>query len=180
MIEKYDVVGTERTELGRFAIRLDTIRKGEKEYPYSYIESKDSVAILAEVEKKFVLIKQYRHSVKEQVLEIPGGTLEEGEEPIEVAKREMLEETGYELENIVLFGSFYPSVGSSYERCYLYYAECGKKREQHLEPLEYLNVELLSKEEIESAIVNNELQQSMALVAWMKYKLIKAEQENVD
>lgn len=170
---KYKVVRTERAELGRFAIRLDTVRKAGKDYPYSYMEGQDSVAVLGRKDDRFVFIRQYRHSVMEHTLEIPGGAVEHGEDALETAMREMREETGYELRNMKPMGCFYPSVGSSDEKCYLFYGECGEKRNQLLEPLEELFVELLTYEQVEQAIIRNELQHSMALVIWLKYRLIR-------
>lgn len=170
--KRYTVVKTERTALGRFAIRLDTIKEGNNEYPYSFIEANDSVAILAEADGKFVLIRQYRHSVKEYILEIPGGSIERNEDPKEAAKRELLEETGYEACSIISFGSFYPTVGSSYERCHLYYAKCKKREKQHLDPLEYLEVELTSSADLEKMINEGTFLHSMGLVAWLKYKML--------
>lgn len=169
--KKYCVVRTKRAVLGRFAIRLDIVKEGGKEHPYSYVEAKDSVAVLAEAGGRFVLIRQYRHSVGEYVLEIPGGSLEEGEDPAEAAGRELLEETGYVAGRMVPLGSFYPSVGSIRERCHLFYAECAGRGRQALEPLEYLAVEHMDAEAIEAAIAAGELVHSMALAAWLKYRL---------
>ena len=170
--KKYNVVKSERTALGRFAIRLDTVKEGNNEYPYSFIEASDSVAILAEADGMFVLIRQYRHSVNEYLLEIPGGSMDINEDPKEAVKRELLEETGYEAHSIIPLGSFYPTVGSSYERCYLYYTKSKKKREQHLEPLEYLEVELTSSVDLEKMIKEGTFLHSMGLVAWLKYKML--------
>ncbi len=180
MKKQYDVIKTERAALGRFAIRLDTVSECGKEYPYSYIEMKDCVAVLAEVDKKFVLIRQYRHSLKKYILEIPGGSLHADEKPEEAASRELLEETGYKADKMYFLGSFYPSAGSSNDCCYLYYVKCNEKIEQQLEPLEYVTIELLGQRDIEQAISDGELKHSMALVAWLKYKLNKVGERDAD
>ena len=56
-----------------------------------------------------VLIKQYRHGVQKTVWEFPGGIVEDGENPLDGAKRELLEETGYASADVVQVGKFYPN-----------------------------------------------------------------------
>lgn len=167
----YNVVDSERVELGRFAIQYDTIEEGGKEYPYSYVEFKECVGILPFVDDHILLINQYRHSLKKDVLEIPGGSLEKGEDPKACAIRELREETGYECKEIHSLGFFYPSPGASNEKCYLFYAVCGKHSDTQLEPLERINQVVVATGEFERLIRNNEFQHSMGIVAWMKYKL---------
>lgn len=171
MKKKYHVIRTDKTSLGRFSIRLDTVWENGREYPYSYVEIKDSVAVLACYEQKFIWIRQYRHSAGDYFWEIPGGAVEEGETPDAAARRELFEETGYMAESLNAMGIFYPSAGSSNEKCFLYYAQCDKSEKQKLEPLEYLTVELMSTIEIEMKIMKGEIVHSMALVAWLKYRL---------
>lgn len=179
MENRYNVVSTRRTVLGRFSIRLDIVEKEGSGYPYSFIEAKNSVAVLARMDDRFVLIRQYRHSIQKYILEIPGGSIENGEVPKQAAKREFLEETGYEAENIIPLGSFYPTAGSSSERCWLYYAECGSKSGQRLDPLESLIVELVQEKELEYKIMKGEFVHGAGLAAWLKYKLT-VEGRNVD
>lgn len=169
-MEEYDVIKTEQVELGRFRITLDTVRKDGNEYPYSYVDLKDSVAVLAKRGEEFVFINQYRHSIKKYTLEIPGGAIEDGDSPELTARRELQEETGFSATGLRLLGIYYPSVGVANEKCYLFFAECKEQGDRKLEPLEKLSVRFMTAEEIEDAIQSNELMHGMALVAWLKYK----------
>lgn len=56
-----------------------------------------------------ILIRQYRHGVREILWEIPGGAVDKGEDPMEGVKRELLEETGYAAPEFVQVGKLYPN-----------------------------------------------------------------------
>ena len=69
-------------------------------------------------EGKVVLIRQFRHGMEETKLEIPGGAVEVGEaNPMEAARRELLEETGYAAETLVSLGSVAPNPAIQNNRC---------------------------------------------------------------
>ena len=102
--ERYHVTNTTIKRLGRFQIHLDTINKDNKEYHYSYVEQKDSVGVLAFDGDKIILVYQYRHSIKGTEYEIPGGGIETNENPVDVAIREMMEETGFAVDSIEELG----------------------------------------------------------------------------
>ena len=66
------------------------------------------------------MVKQYRLGTKDFSLEIPGGMLNEGDDPAGAAARELLEETGYGGEEPILLGVLHPNPAMQTNRCYTY------------------------------------------------------------
>ena len=91
---------------GPFALREDTIRFPDgAEAVYTVLANPDSAFIVPYLDNgDTVLVRQWRHAWEESSWEVPAGTFNEGEEPIECAKRELAEETG-------LVGARYTSLG---------------------------------------------------------------------
>lgn len=171
MSERYNIKDTIETEIGRFRIVQHLVDVNGKEYPYSFVDVKDSVAVLAKEQDRFIFLKQYRKTINDITLEIPGGAIDENETPEHAALRELQEETGFTAAKILLLGDFYPTIGISNERCHLYYVECRDCEKIKLEPLEQISVIKMSEQEVEDNIASGELMHSMALVAWLKYKM---------
>jgi len=78
-------------------------------------------------DKEVLLVEQYRKAVESKTLEIPAGTLEEGESPEECAKRELIEETGFQASKLDKLIDFYPSPGFSSEIIHIFKASGLKK-----------------------------------------------------
>ena len=70
-----------------------------------------------------IMERQYRYPVGDVMWELPAGKIDEGEDPIESAKRELQEETGYEAARFTSLGKLHPGIGYSDEVIYLYLAE---------------------------------------------------------
>mgnify|MGYP001813844755 CR=1 FL=1 len=87
-----------------------------------------------------VLIKQYRHAIREFIWEIPAGTLDPRESPINCAKRELVEEIGYSANDWHQLGTITPLPGCSDERIHIFLASDLKVAEQQLDDDEMLNV----------------------------------------
>ena len=86
-------------------------------------------------------------------IEMPAGYIEKGEEPIDAAKRELEEETGYRAKNIIMVDSYYPSLGISGERIDLFLAlDCEKVGELHLDDDEYIVNEMVTIDEFKFLI----------------------------
>ena len=100
-----------------------------------------------------------------------GGKLEEGEIPLEAAKRELLEETGYRPLEMIHLGDSYPTPGYSSEVIHLYYCPEAVKEERHLDKDENIDLIYLSLEEIEKLIADNIIKDSKTVAAISLYKL---------
>lgn len=106
-------------------ITHDTVRLPNGKTAFrEYIKHSGAVAVIAITpDNKIVLEYQYRHPVEQIMLEIPAGKLEHMEDPLEAAKRELQEETGYIAKNWLQLGSCLPCIGYSTERIIYYLAQ---------------------------------------------------------
>ena len=128
------------------------------------------VAILFKVDDKFIFEKQYRYALGEEIIEMPAGKLEAGETPLEAAKRELLEETGYRPLEMVHLGDSYPTPGYSSEIIHLYYCPKAVKEERHLDSDENIELIYLSLEEIEQMIQEGKIKDSKTVASIYLYK----------
>ncbi len=87
-----------------------------------------------------VLIRQYRHAVRKYIWEIPAGTLDPAENPLECASRELVEETGFEADTWEKLGEIIPVPSYSDERIHIFMAKDLKADRQHLDMDEVLDV----------------------------------------
>jgi ADP-ribose pyrophosphatase len=96
-----------------------------------------------------ILIRQYRHGVQDVLWEIPGGVVEDGEDPAEGVRRELLEETGYAASNLIQVGKFYPNPALQSNTMYGFLAlDAQLTGEQHLDDGEQIEVHLVPLEEV--------------------------------
>lgn len=95
-----------------FAVRQDeSVRTSDgRESAFFVIENPDWVNVIALTpDREVVLIEQFRHGIERTILEIPGGMVDDGEDPIVAAKRELVEETGYTSDNWRSLGKSHPN-----------------------------------------------------------------------
>lgn len=166
----YKIITSEKTKIGRFEIVYDVIDHNGKQSPYSYVKMKKGVGVLGKVEDEIILLRQYRYIWDASFWEIPAGMVDDDETPEEAAKREMEEETGYIVDKLEFLGKCYPSIGSTTEIQYLFYAECSKKSEQRLDDVESISVCHYTENEFDRMINDGEFTHGMGLVAWAMYK----------
>ena len=105
------------------------------------VEHRGGVAVLPVDEEGFAwCVKQFRYPFGAELLEIPAGKLEAGEDPAECALRELGEETGLECAELIPLGVIYPSPGYAMEKLWLYLALGLTRGESHPDPDEFLDV----------------------------------------
>ena len=134
------------------------------------IEHPGAAAILAFDEKgKVILVNQHRFP-HGYVLEIPAGTLEKGEEPIECAYREIIEETGYSAKKMTKLTSYFPSIGYNKEKIHIFVASGTKKKfELDLDNDEFITVVKMDIKKLISMIKNGKIIDSKTICAVMIY-----------
>ena len=152
-------------------IELPDGRKAKREI----IRHGNAVAILARrPDGKFVFVKQYRKAAEDALIEVIAGGLEPGEDPIEGAKRETAEETGYEVTSITFLTTIICTPGYCEERIHLYFAELSAEAHaQDQDPDENVYPVVLSEAEVEDAIRKGEIFDSKTLSAWAVYKIVR-------
>lgn len=166
----FDTLKSERVNVGRFTVVEDRVRINGYEQPYDYLEIGEGVCILPIHDGKVIVQRQYRYPVRSWQWEVPGGFVDTGEEPEEAAVRELKEETGYAVKEIVSLGAFHPSFGSTNEKIHLFVAECGEKGEDAREPGEALTVEEISMETFRELIRSGDFMHGAGLAAWARYR----------
>lgn len=143
---------------GYFDVRLDELYfpHGEK-MSYTLLEIKaDAAAILAKTkEGKWIINREYRHPTETWLLSCPGGRIDPGETPLEAAKRELLEETGYGGDPFTLLGAVYPFPTVSKQVIYYLFVEGAEyiQPPRH-EPFEVIRTELKTLDELHHEIRN--------------------------
>ncbi|MBA4348061.1 MAG: ADP-ribose pyrophosphatase [Clostridiales bacterium] len=115
-----------------------------------------------------VLVRQYRYPFAQVMLEIPAGKLDADEDPMVCARRELLEETGIEAQELVSLGAFYPSVAVMDEVIHLFLARNFKAGEANLDEDEFLHVEQRPLNELVEAILRGEVPDGKTQVAVLK------------
>lgn len=123
--------------------------------------------IIAKLDDKFIFLDQFRKPFEGPILEIPAGKVDPDEDPLETAKRELREETGYRANKIEFLSEFLPSPGYSDEVVYLYYAE-----ELQYAPLakdedENFKIYYLSEKEVMELIRNGRLKDGKSIAAFL-------------
>lgn len=91
-----------------------------------------------------IMVEQWRHGTRSVHLETPGGLMDDGETPEQSARRELLEETGYEAGEIIKLGTVHPNPAiQTNQQHYLLAKDCRKTTELKLDHAEDINVKLV-------------------------------------
>ncbi len=149
-------------------VQLPDGRINPEHYVLEYPKWVNVIAITTEGE--MVMIRQYRHGFDQVLVELCAGVVEQGEAPIEAARRELLEETGYaggEWREVMTIGQN-PSISNNITHCFV--AEGVEKvAHQSLDESEDIEVLLMSKEEVLQMLLRDEQKQALMAAPLWRY-----------
>jgi ADP-ribose pyrophosphatase len=170
---KFETVHSQPIYQGRaFSVRKDQVRLPDgAETQLDIVEHNGGVGILPlDAEGNVWFVRQYRHAIGVELLELPAGTLEPGEPPEVCAQREIQEEIGMRAGKIQKIGTFYLAPGYSSERMHLFLAT-----ELSPAPLagdidEFLEIEKFPLSQIPAMIQNGQIVDGKTLAVFQMAK----------
>jgi 8-oxo-dGTP pyrophosphatase MutT (NUDIX family) len=157
-----------------YELRKDTRRSPRtgKAYDFLVLDSRDWINVVPVTpEGNLVLIRQFRHGTASMVWEIPGGMMDaEDMNPEEAARRELLEETGYEPDEMVFLGAVHPNPAIQNNRCHTFLARNVRPHHpQRLDTSEDIEVREAPWSKVSRMVDEGEITHSLVLTALFWY-----------
>jgi ADP-ribose pyrophosphatase len=140
-------------------------------HQYDIVLHPGAVGIIPVNEKgNLLLVKQWRRAIQKIILEIPAGTLDEDEEPLECAKRELQEETGFKGEMFISLGGFYVAPGYCNEFLHLFIAKELSPSPLPPDEHELIDVVELSLDQALEMIYEHKIEDAKTIAGILHYK----------
>jgi ADP-ribose pyrophosphatase len=138
---------------------VDTLEYGGEQRPFFYLISPvEAVATVSLTDQNCVILtRQYRHPVGKVIYDLPAGHLEPGESPLDGARREFEEETGFYPKHIVKLGYYNQFPGVLRAATNLFFASNLIHTAQHLEPGEFLETVHMPVNQVLKMILDGEI-----------------------
>jgi ADP-ribose pyrophosphatase len=160
----------EPIDYGILRVRQDRVAdpRTSAEYARVVIEASDWVNIIPVTpDDQVILIRQFRFGVWRNTLEIPGGLIEPGEDPMAAAARELEEETGYVPSEVIALGHVHPNPALQTNRTFSYLAlGCQRAHDGHQESAEDIAVELHPRLRIPAMIRDGQISHALVVAAF--------------
>lgn len=154
------------------SLRVDKVSINNRESVREIVEHHGSVGILPILDDSFVLEKQYRYAIDKTLLEIPAGTLEDGEEPEECARRELVEETGYYPNALKYLGKMHLTPGYCTEVMHFYIAEDLVLKNKDLDFDEVISTEIVKIDDAIDMVLKGEVDDIKSAYAILRYAVM--------
>jgi ADP-ribose pyrophosphatase len=147
--------------------RIDEVRlPNGKRAKREYLDHPGAVAVLAYPSPgRILMVKQYRHPVREVTWEIPAGKLAKGENPLACVKRELEEETGFKAGRVKKLIAFWPTAAFANEVIHIYTATNLKKGVSHPDDDEFLGCETWPLEKARRYVRSGKIKDSKTIIA---------------
>ncbi len=133
------------------------------------VEHSGGACVLCTIKGKILLVKQFRYPYKKEVLELPAGKINKGEDPSLTAIRELKEEGGVIVDGVELMFECYPSPGYTNEIIYIYKAVNPRLSSSELDEGEFLSCEWVEISALKKMIENKEIKDGKTLIALLAF-----------
>jgi len=128
-------------------------------------------AVAQTPEGKIIIIRQWRYGSGAAEIEIPGGTIDAGEDPVQAGCRELLEETGYVGEGAELIGRVYPNPAIQSNMTYtIFVRNAVAVQPPRFDGMEDISCEAIGEDELWRLVDNGEIRHGLALNALLFYQ----------
>ncbi len=117
---------------------------------------------------RLIMVRQYRHSVREELVEFPAGTIDKGEQPLDCAKRELIEEVGQSARDWLSLGILYPCPGFCSEIQHVYLARGLSHAEQDRDEDELIELLPMNPREVVEAIKSHRVLDGKSIAAFYR------------
>jgi ADP-ribose diphosphatase len=141
------------------------------------VEHSGSVVVLPQFpDGRILLVRQYRHPVRQYLWELVAGSIEKGESATRAARRELLEESGYKARMLKQILTFYSSPGFLTERMHLVLARGLTLTEARPEPDERIEARLFSWDQVTKLVRDKKIKDGKTLVGvlWLNWNRPRA------
>ncbi len=172
-MKPYQILNSETAFKGKvLSVKKDeiTLPNGKTAFREVVLRGDATAVVPIDKDGNIILVRQYRHPALKELLEIPAGMLEEGEDPEICAIRELEEETSFKAEKLIHLTTMYPAVGFCTEKIYIYLAKDLTQGEFNLDEDEFISVEKYSLEEAINLIYSGDIIDSKTIVGILTCK----------
>ena len=154
----------------RIQVIEELVGTRDDEFVYIYVKSAhDVVATLAITdERTAVLVREYRHPIGKIIVNLPSGSIPDGETPSQAARRELAEEGGYLAHTLTPLGSMVPFPGAVVGTIHLFLARDLRPTAHRLDTHDYIEVEPMDVAELLQRVLRGEFEDGALQLAVLR------------
>jgi len=155
-----------------FSVTEDhAVEPGGFEIKRAIVQHMGSAVMMAvDDRKRILLVRQYRLPARQSLWELPAGRLDEGETPLQAARRELVEETGYRARKWKKLVTFYPSPGYVAEKMTIFLATDLTEGEATPMEDERIKIRWFTAKEIEAGIDSGKIMDAKTMIGYFRWR----------